>query len=219
MNSKALFDTIRRIAGRGLTQAEVDAINAHLSGSADAVLGQPAMPVDGKLIEHLKVDEGLRLEAYPDPLSPLGKACEARRLDPTKYRQVPGWERLSGTPWTIGYGHTGSDVRQGTIWTPEKAEHHLKQDVVEHNAKLAAALPWIADLDPVRRRVLQNMAFNLGVGRASDGSGLLGFKNTLEMIRTGRYTEAAANMLRSRWAGQVGERATRLSERMKSGRD
>jgi SAM-dependent methyltransferase len=66
-------------------------------------------------------------------------------------------------------------------------------------------------LDPVRRRVLQNMAFNLGV------SGLLDFGNTLAKVRVGHYAEVAGNMLRSKWAGQVGKRAQRLASVMASG--
>lgn len=61
-----------------------------------------------------------------------------------------------------------------------------------------------------RQRVLVNMAFNLGM------TGLLGFKTTLLAMEQGRY-EDAARMLRSRWAGQVGVRAERLSEMMRTG--
>lgn len=136
---------------------------------------------DPELIAQLKVDEGCRLTAYKDTVG----------------------------VWTVGYGH--AYVEPGTVWTQAQAEAQLIEDVREHNAKLAKALPWIATLDPVRRRVLQNMAFNLGV------AGLLGFKNTLEMVRTGKYAQAADNMLLSKWAGQVGNRAKRLAEKMRTG--
>lgn len=144
--------------------------------------------VDPALIEALKRDEGLRLTAYKDTVG----------------------------IWTIGYGH--AHVQPGTVWTQEQAETALKQDVLEHNAKLAAALPWITGLDPVRRRVLQNMAFNLGLGVAAKGTGLLGFRNTLEYVRTGQYAKAADGMLASKWAKQVGQRAVCLADQMRNGR-
>ena len=150
------------------------------------------LDIDPQLIADLKRDEGLRLDAYPDPIS-------------------------KGPPWTIGYGHTGRDVRPGLTWTLEQAEAALIRDIRDHNAQLAAALPWVASLDPARRRVLQNMAFNLGVGVAGGTKGLLGFKNTLGMIQRGEYAAAADGMGKSLWAKQVKGRATRLAEQMRKG--
>lgn len=184
MNAAKLFEVIRRLKGEGLTQPEVDEINAAL---AEAPEEQTAFRADPLLIEQLKVDEGLRLTAYQDTVG----------------------------VWTIGYGH--AHVAPGTVWTQAQAEKALVEDVIEHSAKLAAALPWINDLDPVRRRVLQNMAFNLGVGNADTGKGLLGFKNTLRMIQEGNYRGAADNMLQSKWAKQVKARAVRLTNRMRTG--
>lgn len=145
---------------------------------------------DPQLVEQLKIDEGLRVVAYQDTVG----------------------------VWTIGYGHTGPEVKRGLTWTREKAEAVLVEDILEHNAQLAEALPWIGSLDPVRRRVLQNMAFNLGVGSAATGKGLLGFKNTLEFVRTGQYDKAADGMLASKWARQVGNRAVRLAKQMRTGK-
>jgi lysozyme len=39
----------------------------------------------------------------------------------------------------------------------------------------------------------------------------------LAAVREGRYDDAAAGMLRSKWAGQVGERAKRLAALMREG--
>jgi hypothetical protein len=60
----------------------------------------------------------------------------------------------------------------------------------------------MANIDPIRRAVLVNMAFNMGI------NGLLGFKHTLELVRDHKYADAADSMLNSKWAHQVGvERA------------
>jgi len=137
---------------------------------------------DPELIAALKIDEGVRLKAYLDTVG----------------------------VWTVGYGH--AHVAPGTVWMLEQAEAALIEDVRKHNKELAEALPWLSSLDPVRRRVLQNMSFNLGV------KGLLGFKNTLEAVRTGRYNQASAGMLASKWAKQVKGRAVRLADEMLTGK-
>jgi lysozyme len=55
------------------------------------------------------------------------------------------------------------------------------------------------------------MSFQLGV------DGLLGFKQTLDAVKGGRYDEAAFDMLQSRWAQQTPARAKRLAEQMRTG--
>lgn len=78
-------------------------------------------------------------------------------------------------------------------------------------AALDLHLPWWAKLDDVRQRVIANMAFNMGVGD------LLGFHNMLTSLQALQYVAAAAEMLDSDWAGQVGDRATRLAQAMRTG--
>lgn len=72
-------------------------------------------------------------------------------------------------------------------------------------------LSWWRDLDEVRQRVLMNMTFNLGI------HGLLAFKNTLAAIKDGEYALAADNMKKSLWYSQVGQRAIRLCEAIRTG--
>lgn len=73
--------------------------------------------------------EGLELEAYPDPGSPLGKACSIIKRPMKAYKSIPDWVSLSGKPWTIGYGHTGSEVVPGLIITEAKAIEIQKRDL------------------------------------------------------------------------------------------
>ena len=79
------------------------------------------------------------------------------------------------------------------------------------DAELTGRLPWISKLDPARKGVLINMAFQMGV------AGLLGFKNTLALIQSGKYQEAARAMLQSKWATHTPARAQRLSNQMATG--
>lgn len=183
MTRTELFNAIRPFAPNGkFTDSHVKAIDALADSFGIPAVDGAEGAPDPELIAALKQDEGLRLTAYKDTVG----------------------------VWTVGYGH--AHVAPGTVWNQGKAEAQLIEDVKEHNAKLLKALPWVADLDPVRRRVLQNMAFNLGV------DGLLGFKNTLEAVRTGRYNQASAGLLASKWAKQVKGRAVRLAQEMLTGR-
>src|SRR4051794_31555328 len=64
--------------------------------------------------------ETLKLRAYPDPYSPLGKALR------TKGAALGS--NLSGAPWTIGYGDTGPDVVEGLVITEADAlERYAKR--------------------------------------------------------------------------------------------
>ena len=72
---------------------------------------------------------------------------------------------------------------------------------------------WYISTDPIRRKVLIDMAVNLGVG------GLLKFRKMIAALERGDYEGAADQMLDSRWAEQVGYRAVRLAEMMRSGED
>ena len=112
--------------------------------------------------------------------------------------------------WTIGVGRL-IDKKKGGRLTDEEIDYLLMNDVKECVADLDKSLPWWRSLTDARRRVLVNMRFNLGM------AGLLGFKNTLKFIETGDYKKAADNMLLSKWAKQVGQRANRLAKMMENG--
>ena len=117
--------------------------------------------------------------------------------------------RCTAGKLTIGVGRNLED--RGI--TLAEARLLLANDLADVRNGLANALPWVARLDDVRQRVLIDMAFNLGL------QGLLEFKRTLEAVRQGRYQQAAGMMLESRWASQVGQRAQRLAQMMRDGRE
>lgn len=112
--------------------------------------------------------------------------------------------------WTIGVGHL-IDKRRGGKLPEHIIDALLEYDIAKHRQELEEALPWVAELDEVRRTVLLDMAVNLGV------PGLLGFVRTLAAVKAGRYQEAALRMLQSLWARQVKGRAIRLSTMMETG--
>ena len=108
---------------------------------------------------------------------------------------------------TIGVGRNLTD--RGI--SEDELETLLLNDVKIATGQLAGALPWYAALDEARRGVLLNMAFNMGI------SGLLGFHRALSFMENGEYDKAADEILASKWAVQVGARASRLATQLRSG--
>lgn len=137
---------------------------------------------DSELLQQLREHEGFRPYAYHDSRGYL----------------------------TIGIGRL-VDKRKGGGITKEEAEYLLGNDVLEHARVLFENLPWVVDLDPVRRRVMIDLAFNMGVG------GLLSFHRTLQAIEDGRWSDGAKGLLASKYARQVGKRARRLAKMLETG--
>lgn len=108
--------------------------------------------------------------------------------------------------WTLGWGHNLANPipRAAAILMLEADLEHAAQDVHDR-------LPWSLELNEPRRAVLVDMSFNLGIG------GLLEFTQMLEAASLKDWTTAAAEMLDSRWATQVGDRAKRLARQMLEG--
>lgn len=123
---------------------------------------------------------------------------EGLRLKP--YRCTAG--KLS-----IGVGRNLEDVGI----SKSEAEYLLHNDILNVQIDLDRKLPWWRAMSEARQLVLANMAFNLGI------SSLLGFKNTLGAMERGDYEAAAVGMGASKWAVQVGPRATRLIKMMREG--
>lgn len=132
-------------------------------------------------LEAVKVHEGLRLKPY---------RCSANKL-------------------TIGYGRNLED----NGLTLEEAEILLQHDLVqaESDAIIYLGLHTWSTLTDVRKAVLINMSFNLGL------TTLLKFTRFKSCLQSGDWAGAAVEMLDSRWASQVGSRATELAEHMRSG--
>ena len=108
---------------------------------------------------------------------------------------------------TIGIGRNLDD--KGI--TQSEAELMLTHDIQEVEEE-AFRLKWFLKLNEVRQDVILNMLFNLGTTR------LLGFKKMIAAIERGDYERAADEMMDSKWASQVGSRATELAHMMKVGK-
>ena len=89
--------------------------------------------------------EGVRLTSYPDPAT-------------------------GGDPWTIGYGHTGSDVHPNMTITQQQAEELLMKDV--QKASQAVNSKVHTDITQDEFDALVDFVFNVGAGNFA-GSTLL----------------------------------------------
>ena len=116
---------------------------------------------------------------------------------------------------TIGIGHL-IDQRKGGRLPDHIIDALFEYDLWEHTRALSAAIPWVGQLDAVRHAVLVDMTFNLGP-EPFDGDGFKDWPIFVGQVRSGQYEAAAANMLSTLWAKQVGERAVRLAEMMRTG--
>lgn len=96
-------------------------------------------PVPDCAVRCVAKHEGLVLKAYPDPAT-------------------------GGDPWTIGYGHTGPDVKPGKSITKAEALGLLRSDMQIAVRKLYGVLkaPVIDGLTDEQYGALLSFAFNVG---------------------------------------------------------
>ena len=110
---------------------------------------------------------------------------------------------------TIGVGR---NIEERGL-SDDEIDYILNNDVNIATDELVVTFDWYADLDPIRQRVVIDMVFNLGMPRFKQ------FKNMIAAIEAGDWMEASNQMMDSRWAEQVGLRASRLAEMMETGED
>lgn len=168
---KQLFTIVKRLKGRGLTQAEVDEINAALAREIvlAAKCGMRASPAGVALIHRF---ETLRLNAYRDPGS------------------------RNGLPITCGWGTTvdedGGPIALGAVWTREKADRLFARDLAMFetgvNVLLASAPTSQGQFD-----ALVSFAYNAGLDNDGDGKAEgLGDSTLLRKHKAGDFAGAAA---------------------------
>ena len=108
---------------------------------------------------------------------------------------------------TIGVGRNLTDVGV----SGQECMAMLDTDV---QRAISAAKPFsffTPDMNPIRRDVVTMLIFNLGLGTYCT------FKEHLAAMYSKNYSLAAQELLDSRWAKEVGERAQRLSQMLVSG--
>ena len=141
-----------------------------------------------KLREEIALDEGVKLEIYLDHL---------------------------GLP-TCGIGHLIREEDEehgepvGTPITEERMTELFEEDVQTVLADCEELYSDFYELPEEAQLIIANMMFNMGRPRLSQ------FKGMKREVDARDWEAAAAEMLDSRWARQVPNRANRLIERMKN---
>lgn len=108
---------------------------------------------------------------------------------------------------TIGCGRNLED----TGISHDEAQYLLSNDIDVRVRALFRAYPaWFPQLDAVRQSALVNMAF-MGIAKLAE------FTKMLAALEQEDYDTAAEEMLRSKWARQVGARARELSLQIRTG--
>jgi len=162
MNSKIIFDYLRKLSGGVLTQAQVIATDKLLSIDFDAVknmLGIPeSMSVSNKGVDLICEFEGKRLAAYDDGVG----------------------------VWTIGFGTikypNGVRVKKGDTCTLEQAKEYMRHDLIEfeHTVNSSVKVP----LNQNQFDALVSLAYNIG-------SNAFKSSTLVKKLNTGDYQGAA----------------------------
>ena len=109
---------------------------------------------------------------------------------------------------TIGVGHnlTDNGLSDAVI------DIVLEEDIAIAESELDRVLEVWRELGKVRQQVMVDMMFNLGA------PGLMTFNRFRRALMLKDYDQASIEMLDSKWATQVGMRAARLAEMMRTGK-
>ena len=162
MNSKTIFDYLRKLSGGVLTQAQVIATDKLLSIDFDAVknmLGIPElMSVSNKGVDLICEFEGEQLIAYDDGVG----------------------------VWTIGFGTikypNGVRVKKGDTCTLDQAKEYMRHDLIEfeHTVNSSVKVP----LNQNQFDALVSLAYNIG-------SSAFKSSTLVKKLNTGDYQGAA----------------------------
>lgn len=118
----------------------------------------------------------------------------ARKITPFVVDKLKQWEGVkllayldSVGVWTIGYGHTGSDVRPGLRITQERAEELLRQDLGKFEAAVDRAVK--VQLTDNQFGTLVSFAFIVGVGAFQKST-------LLRRLNAGDYNAVPAELMK-----------------------
>ncbi len=154
-------------------------------------MAKPKRNLIAEGLEKIKGFESLRLYAYPDPASPLAKKTKkykpkwgflpARAILEQLGQRDPSLFKLSGKPWTCGYGST-KGVTIDTVWSVQESLVHLDDDL--DDAQLTVERMVKVPLTDHQYAALVSLVFNIGPGN-------FGTSTLLKKLNMKKYMEAA----------------------------
>lgn len=115
--------------------------------------------------------------------------------------------------WTVGIGHRINwlgRIRYRKI-THQTALKLLHADINQTLKGLNKKASWFRFLNESRQIAIADLAFNVGI------KGFLGFEKMIAALKKQDYSTAAKELLKSKYAEQVGQRAKELAQIVRSG--
>lgn len=120
-------------------------------------------------IELLHHFEQCRLKAYPDP-------------------------KTGGAPWTIGWGHTGPEVKPGLVWTQKQADDAFVKDLERFEDGVLSLVK--VKLTQGQFDALVSFAYSCGLDIDADTKAEgLGDSTLLKYVNAGKFRLAADQFL------------------------
>lgn len=160
------------------------------------------------LEDQLILHEGLRLEVYKCPAGKwtvgVGRNLEGKPLTDEEQEHILGARGLK--PDQV------IDTLKERGVTKDEALFLLANDI-EDAVKDLSHFDWFGGLDPVRKKVVIDMRYNLGPTRFRE------FRRMIAALSVGDYKIASWEMQDSQWYHQVGNRSKRLIRMMATGED
>jgi len=162
----------------------------------------------GTIEDQLILHEGLRLEPYICPAGywtiGVGRNLESKGLTGAEQKFIFGRDDYSKQEVI--------ELLKKRGITKDEALFLLANDISECIKDLKR-FAWFDQLDDVRAKVVIDMRFNLGA------AGFRKFRKMIAALERDDYDTAADEMVDSAWYHQVGTRARRLVEMMRTGED
>lgn len=164
LDRKPIFDEVRHLIGRGFEPAEVALLDSAIDR---ALAAAPRAPT-----EH-------QLGAAGKALIRKWEGCARHRPD-GRFDAYPDPGSANGEPWTIGWGSTGPDIREGVIWTQAECDARFDRDIVRYVNEVARVL---GDAPTTQNQFDALVSFHYNTGAITTAT-------LTKLHRQGRYAEA-----------------------------
>ncbi len=112
--------------------------------------------------------------------------------------------KCSANKLTIGIGRNIEDVGINE----QEAFYLLFNDIDAVTTQCQKNFDWFDELSDLRQEAIVNLVFNMGLSK------FMQFKKTIAYIADGQFDQAGSELLNSRYADQVGQRAIDVANQL-----